>query len=64
MSETYTLAPQEFDAASRLGADARFAHFLKRVADWETVLGCATRWDGHASDAAEHLQTQAPSQGL
>lgn len=39
MSETYALPEQEFDAVSRLGADERFVHFLKRVADWETVWG-------------------------
>lgn len=57
MSETYTLSPQEFDAVSRLGADERFAHFLKRVADWETVWGlrdeagwvAAADSEGHSS---------------
>jgi hypothetical protein len=37
--ETYTLPLPEFDAVLHLGADERFAHFLKRVADWETVWG-------------------------
>ena len=39
MSETYTLSDQEFDAVSRLSGRQRFAHFLTRVADWETVWG-------------------------
>jgi hypothetical protein len=39
MSETYGRSEQEFDAVSRLSGRERFAHFLKRVADWETVWG-------------------------
>jgi hypothetical protein len=39
MSETYALSEQEFDAVSRLSGRERFAHLLKRVADWETVWG-------------------------
>ena len=31
------LSDQEFDAVSHLGADQRFAHFLRRVADWARV---------------------------
>lgn len=37
MSKTYSLSPQEFQAVSALGSKERFAHFVKRVADWESV---------------------------
>lgn len=37
MSKTYSLSSQEFQAVSALDSKERFAHFVKRVADWETV---------------------------
>lgn len=39
MNTTYALSDHEFEAVSRLGAEDRFAHFLKRVEDWEAVWG-------------------------
>jgi len=57
MNATYALSEREFEAVSCLGAEERFAHFLKRVADWEAVWGlrdeagwvAATDSDDHSS---------------
>jgi hypothetical protein len=57
MNTTYALSDREFESVSRLAAEERFAHFLKRVADWEAVWGLrdATGWaaatdgEGHSS---------------
>jgi hypothetical protein len=57
MNATYALSEREFEAVSCLGAKERFAHFLKRVADWEAVWGlrdeagwvAATDSDDHSS---------------
>lgn len=34
---TYQLSQKEQEAVSRLSAEARLEHFIKRVADWEAV---------------------------
>ncbi|WP_374357196.1 DUF2750 domain-containing protein [Chitinimonas sp.] len=39
MKNSYFLSPQEFAALSSLNGDARFEHFVKRVADRQTVWG-------------------------
>jgi hypothetical protein len=57
MNATYALSDREFEAVSRLNAEERFEHFLKRVADWEAVWGlrdakgwvAATDGEGHSS---------------
>jgi hypothetical protein len=39
MSKTYILTKTEFEAICALEGPQRYEHFIKRVADWESVWG-------------------------
>ena len=40
---TYRVTQKEIEQVSALDGPARYAHFIKRVADWEQVWGLHTR---------------------
>jgi len=46
LTMTYRMTDNEFSAVLELPASQRYEHFVKRVADWETVwsLGTANGW--------------------
>jgi hypothetical protein len=64
MNGTQSLSEREFAAVSRLGADERFAHFLHRVADWETAACANHEWAGNAPasiDVHEFVEESLPA---
>lgn len=52
---TYKITQKEIEQVSALDGQARYAHFIKRVVDWELVWGLHTT-DGWASAGSEGVE--------
>lgn len=53
---TYRITQKEIEQVSALDGPARYAHFIKRVSDWEQVWGLHAT-DGWASAGCEGVET-------